>query len=78
MNRPTKHKWDEGSTHHAVSGKEYDAVWDYVDQLEVTLERAHVQVDKWIKAAGDLQAEMTVLQNQISILTAEEQPDDPK
>ena len=37
MNRPTKHKWDEGSTHHAVSGKEYDAVWDYVDQLEALI-----------------------------------------
>ena len=34
MNKPNRHLWKEGSTHRAVAGKEYDEVWDYVDQLE--------------------------------------------
>ena len=32
--KPERHFWDEGSTHRAVAGKEYDEVWDYAEQLE--------------------------------------------
>ena len=32
--KPERHVWDEGSTHRAVAGKEYDEVWDYAEQLE--------------------------------------------
>jgi len=35
--KPKRHIWEEGSTHRAVAGKEYDEVWDYVDELEAEL-----------------------------------------
>ena len=35
--KPERHVWEEGSTHRAVAGKEYDEVWDYAEQLEATL-----------------------------------------
>jgi hypothetical protein len=37
--KPERHIWDEGSTHRAVAGKEYDEVWDYAEQLEAENER---------------------------------------
>ena len=36
--KPERHVWDEGSTHRAVAGKEYDEVWDYAEELEAELE----------------------------------------
>ena len=37
--KPERHVWDEGSTHRAVAGKEYDEVWDYAEELEAELEK---------------------------------------
>ena len=39
MMKPERHIWDEGSTHRAVAGKEYDEVWDYAERLEAELEK---------------------------------------
>jgi len=40
MNKPTRHEWEEGSTHRSVAGKEYDEVWDYVARLEAENDKA--------------------------------------
>ncbi len=44
MKRPERYVWEDGSTHRAVAGKEYDEVWDYVEQLEKALK--YCQDDK--------------------------------
>ena len=43
MLKPKRHIWEEGSTHRAVAGKEYDEVWDYVAALEAELEQWQVE-----------------------------------
>lgn len=42
MQKPERHIWEEGSTHRAVAGKEYDEAWDYVAALEAQL-HAHIE-----------------------------------
>ena len=32
--KPKRHIWEEGSTHRAVAGKEYDEAWDYIEYIE--------------------------------------------
>ncbi len=40
MLKPERHVWEEGSTHRAVAGKEYDEAWEYVAALEAELQEA--------------------------------------
>ena len=37
MPKPKRHVWEEGSTYRAVTGAEYDKVWDYADELEAEI-----------------------------------------
>lgn len=45
--KPERHVWDEGSTHRAVGGKEYDEVWDYAEQLEAIKDRVIELLDDY-------------------------------
>ena len=47
MNKPTRHEWEEGSTHRSVAGKEYDEVWDYVAQLEAENSALKRECENW-------------------------------
>ena len=58
MPKPKRHVWEEGSTHRAVSGKEYDEVWDYVAELEKYLKHARDDKEIRLKEIEVLEAEV--------------------
>ena len=51
--KPERHVWDEGSTHRAVAGKDYDEVWDYAEQLEADVKALREELNKWTQREVD-------------------------
>lgn len=61
MQKPERHVWEEGSTHRAVAGKEYDEVWDYAEALEAKAQQWEDVANKHLKRAWGAEVQVARL-----------------